>query len=118
MVSVVHGRLTCADVEDAYHFYRASPELVALSRQSSAAAHALYGLEDIYGGKSDVEWQVDGGEGDTVTSGRRKELWSKFHRCRHLLLEWDELEISSFLNGLSDWLIVGARSGRRLLATQ
>lgn len=52
-----------------------------------------------------------------IISGRRKELQSKFDRCRHLLLERDEPEVPTSFNGLLDCLFDGARSGVPLFAT-
>lgn len=63
------------------------------------------------------EWTVDGDDDRTVASERWKELRTRFDLYCHLLLDWGELRVCSFLNGLLDWIIVLARSGGPLFAT-
>lgn len=77
----------------------------------------LSGLDDVYGCNLDEDWEGDGDDGSTVTSGRWKKLRSKFDRSLLSVLEREDLEISSSFDGLLERLIVGVRSGGPLFAT-
>lgn len=113
---IVSGYFSRADAEAAYRYYRASPESAAPSLRCTAASPALTGLEDIYGGNSNDDWEVNADGGGGVTSGRWKALRFKFDRYRHLLLEEDKFRV--LVPSIVCWnilLSVRAQAGRHSL---
>lgn len=64
------------------------------------------------------DWEVDTDENGTATSGLCKKFLFTSDLYRHLLIERDELEVPSSLNGLLEWLIAGDHTGAPLFATK